>query len=369
MPVASLPLHPDFHRRPATVPARPPDTSSPTRTDSMPRPDPPPTSADTWLVTLRAAGTVTLPGDGPDGVADLAEWLWLRFGDEGLVGIDEGSIGVDEAYAAGIAAGPLVIDAAAAPTDRDWIAARRTTRLDAAFASAAEASDAAAALALVPGLVVMPPRRVRAAAPEPQAPVAVAGFGWVLAPGADAPHGVPAPGPARVIIDAGCGFGTGAHPTTRLCLSALAAQAARGPLDRVFDVGAGSGILAIAAARAGARDVVAVEIDRAVHEALARNIALNGVEDRVRIAGDVAELPLARGAVAADLVFANLTAPLLVALADTLVDLVARPRGRLVVSGIRAADVDSIRVRLARAGLTEAARATDEGWQCLEFTG
>jgi len=128
MPVASLPLHPDFHRRPATVPARPPDTSSPTRTDSMPRPDPPPTSADTWLVTLRAAGTVTLPGDGPDGVADLAEWLWLRFGDEGLVGIDEGSIGVDEAYAAGIAAGPLVIDAAAAPVRRSLNLSTRSAR-------------------------------------------------------------------------------------------------------------------------------------------------------------------------------------------------------------------------------------------------
>ena len=105
------------------------------------------------------------------------------------------------------------------------------------------------------------------------------------------------PDPARaVVIDPGRAFGTGAHPTTRLCIELLAATAARGSL---LDVGCGSGVLAIAGARLGFAPVVAVDVDAVAVETTRVNSASNGVAvDAFLVDAEAEPLPAADVAVA-----------------------------------------------------------------------
>jgi ribosomal protein L11 methyltransferase len=107
----------------------------------------------------------------------------------------------------------------------------------------------------------------------------------------------PPPDPARaVVIDPGRAFGTGAHPTTRLCVELLAAEARRGS---VLDVGCGSGVLSIAAARLGFRPVTAVDNDPVAVETTRANAAANGVALAAATLDALAEpLPMADLAVA-----------------------------------------------------------------------
>jgi ribosomal protein L11 methyltransferase len=98
---------------------------------------------------------------------------------------------------------------------------------------------------------------------------------WVGPPWEASPAGV-----CSVVIDPGRAFGTGAHATTRLCLQLLQ----RLPIDSVLDVGCGSGVLAIAAAKLGFGPVVALDHDPQAVEATAANAAANGVEVDVRLA-------------------------------------------------------------------------------------
>ena len=88
-----------------------------------------------------------------------------------------------------------------------------------------------------------------------------------------------------VVIDPGRAFGTGSHPTTRLCVDLLARTAARGAL---LDVGCGSGVLAIAGARLGFAPVLAVDLDPVAVETARANAAANGVELDVRVADALA---------------------------------------------------------------------------------
>jgi ribosomal protein L11 methyltransferase len=102
---------------------------------------------------------------------------------------------------------------------------------------------------------------------------------------------------ASVVIDPGAAFGTGAHPTTRLCLELLVELARDGVRGSVLDVGCGSGVLAIAAARLGFAPILAVDVDPAAVEATLANAAANGVEVEVRQADARADdLPVADAA-------------------------------------------------------------------------
>ncbi len=108
----------------------------------------------------------------------------------------------------------------------------------------------------------------------------------------------PPPDALAVVVDPGRAFGTGAHPTTRLCLEALL-ELERGSL---LDVGCGSGVLAIAAALLGYAPVLGIDTDPAAVEATAANAAVNGVEVSARLVdGTEAELP------AADVTVANIS--------------------------------------------------------------
>jgi ribosomal protein L11 methyltransferase len=139
----------------------------------------------------------------------------------------------------------------------------------------------------------------------------------------------PDPQAVNVLLDPGLAFGTGTHPTTALCLRWLGADGALAGA-RVVDYGCGSGILGIAAARLGANEVWAVDIDPQALEATRRNAEANGVAAAIKTMH-----PDALGAVQADVLLANILAGPLQALAGRLAALV-RPGGDIVLSGVLA---------------------------------
>jgi ribosomal protein L11 methyltransferase len=172
--------------------------------------------------------------------------------------------------------------------------------------------------------------------------------------------------PADVVIalDPGMAFGTGLHPTTRLCLAGVENWADAGLLRgaRVLDVGTGSGILAIATGLFGASAVLAIDSDPLAVEISGQNAARNGL-------GQVIEarrgsLPLAEAATF-DLVLANLIAGLLVDLAPRLAAVLA-PGGRLLASGIFHEREVDVRSAFERAGMRVAGRLAEDDWIALD---
>jgi ribosomal protein L11 methyltransferase len=145
------------------------------------------------------------------------------------------------------------------------------------------------------------------------------------------PGGMPAGDPQaiRIELDPGLAFGTGTHATTAMCLEWLdGLPPAAVDEAAVIDYGCGSGILAIAALKLGARSVTAMDIDPQALLATAQNAERNQVADRVQATAD----PEAGGR-PADILVANILAGPLVELAPRLARLV-RPRGRLALSGL-----------------------------------
>lgn len=172
-------------------------------------------------------------------------------------------------------------------------------------------------------------------------------------------------GPDDVVLalDPGMAFGTGLHPTTRLCLAALESLADRGLVDgaRILDVGSGSGILSIAAALLGASSILALDVDPIAVEASAANARRNRLVRRIRVREGSA--PSGEGPF--DLVLANLIASLLVSLAGGLAaDL--RPGGTLLASGIFADREAEVVAALDARGLAIARRSTEGDWVALE---
>lgn len=159
-----------------------------------------------------------------------------------------------------------------------------------------------------------------------------------------------------VHLDPGLAFGTGTHPTTAMCLEWLDGADMNG--KRVVDFGCGSGILAVAAARLGARSVRATDIDPQALLATRQNAADNGVSDRIH-----ATLPDALDSTPADIVLANILAGPLVELAPTLISL-TRPGGELVLSGLLAPQSDEVKNAYQRAIEWRDARTREE-WVCL----
>lgn len=163
-------------------------------------------------------------------------------------------------------------------------------------------------------------------------------------------HEPPAAAQQIIRLDPGLAFGTGTHPTTRMCLRWTAAHAPVGP--RVLDYGCGSGILAIGAAKMGAADIVAVDIDPAAVESTILNAEANGVRLQ-------AGLPdAAQGEY--DLVLANILATPLKVLAPLLCSHV-RPGGQLVLAGILARQAEELTEAYAP-WLKLSVADEEEGW-------
>ncbi len=164
-----------------------------------------------------------------------------------------------------------------------------------------------------------------------------------------------------ISIDPGMAFGTGHHPTTRMCLE-LVEQHVR-PNDRVLDLGCGSGILSIAAAKLGASDVFGLEIDPIAASVAVQNVKDNGVRDVVRT--EEATLPHPRVAENGyDLLVANVSAKVITELADDIVRAV-RSGGTLLFSGILDKQQTEVIERMVALGVQFDEGLTDADWVAL----
>ena len=179
----------------------------------------------------------------------------------------------------------------------------------------------------------------------------------------------PAPDDIIIALDPGMAFGTGLHPTTRLCLVGLERWADEGIVEgaSTFDVGSGSGVLAVGAALLGAAPVRAVDTDPIAVESTNQNAARNGVA----VLASQGSVPIDAGTF--DLVFANLVASILVELAEPLADTV-RPGdgttgsgGRLLASGIFIDREPEVRRAFAAAGLRVVRREQETEWVSLDL--
>jgi ribosomal protein L11 methyltransferase len=187
-------------------------------------------------------------------------------------------------------------------------------------------------------------------------PLLVGGRVWVRPSWAEA-----RPNAIDLVIDPGRAFGTGAHATTRMCIEMLVelvdAGAAGGPL---IDLGTGSGLLAIAAAKLGWDPVAGCDHEAAALEAAAANAVANGVELELSSVNLRQELPAL-----APIVVANLTAPLLRHVAAALEG--RELPLRLLCSGLLASEVDEVSTAFGAAGFFERERRFEGEWAAVSF--
>lgn len=164
-----------------------------------------------------------------------------------------------------------------------------------------------------------------------------------------------------ISIDPGMAFGTGHHPTTRMCMELLEQYIEPG--CRVLDLGCGSGILSILAAKLGASEVLGLEIDSTAAAVAASNVEMNGVQDTVKI--QEATLPYPHAPLGNyDLLVANVSAKVITDLAEHIVDVV-RSGGRLIFSGILDRQRAGVVERMGELGVTFDKGSTDEDWEAL----
>ena len=170
-------------------------------------------------------------------------------------------------------------------------------------------------------------------------------------------------GRTPLYLDPGLTFGTGAHATTRLCLTALEGLIHGG--ERVLDLGCGSGILSVAALRLGAASALAVDIDDKCRDAAGENAALNGIgeESFAVLTGNILtdEAVAEKTGGGYDVVLANIVADVIIALAPRVRGLL-REGGTFLCSGIIEGRVEEVAEALRNAGLEIQDRREDNGW-------
>jgi ribosomal protein L11 methyltransferase len=173
------------------------------------------------------------------------------------------------------------------------------------------------------------------------------------------------PGDVVITLDPGMAFGTAEHATTRGCLRLLDRTVQPG--DRVADVGAGSGILSVAAALLGARHVLGMELDPMSCEAASENIAANGVQDRVRVLPREVRGPdhLPQGPYEG--IVANIQRSILVPLLPSFRGSLV-PEGWLILSGILLEEREDLLGAAVREGLVLKDQDREGGWWSGVFT-
>ena len=203
----------------------------------------------------------------------------------------------------------------------------------------------------------------------------------------------PKPGQAIVTLDPGLSFGTGQHATTHFCLTQIVQrrhvaqisqsaslhrrkaknrasttiQLRRAPPLSLLDIGCGSGILAISAAKLGYAPVTAFDFDPVAVRVAQKNCRTNRVENKVAVSRkDLTKLPL-NSRQKYDVVCANLMAPLLIAERDRILNRLATG-GTLILAGILATEFPSVRERYESPGLKLIAEKTEREWQSGAFT-
>ena len=171
----------------------------------------------------------------------------------------------------------------------------------------------------------------------------------------------PSVGEVVITLDPGMAFGTGHHPTTRMCLEQLDALVKRG-MD-VLDVGCGSGVLSIAAARLGARHVFGLEIDSVAVNVAKQNVRDNDAEHTVRVLqGTLPHSDVKQSAYG--IAVANISAKVVSELAPYLVNAV-QSGGKVLASGILLENKDSVVQALTDSGATLEQTLVDGDWVTL----
>jgi ribosomal protein L11 methyltransferase len=187
------------------------------------------------------------------------------------------------------------------------------------------------------------------------------------------------PDTEEIVIDPGQAFGTGAHHTTRMCLELLLELASRAPgRGPVVDVGCGSGVLAIAAARLGYAPVLGLDHEVESVQAAAENAAVNGVGEGVEVrrfdlrreALPASDGPAGDGSVGTSgIVLANLVRPLLLDLAESMGNSRYTP-AHLIASGLLREEADEVAAAFQdRVGLTERERRHSGEWAAVWLSG
>lgn len=165
------------------------------------------------------------------------------------------------------------------------------------------------------------------------------------------------PGDVILELDPGMAFGTGLHPTTQMCLRAI--EKYMPPGARVLDLGTGSGILAIAAAKLGADSVLGLDVDATAVEAARENAARNRVQDRVHVdRGSLDEI----GANTFDFTLVNILANIIVQLCEAGLAQKINPGGLAAFAGLIETQESDVRETLERIGLNVIDRFQDKDW-------
>ncbi len=165
-------------------------------------------------------------------------------------------------------------------------------------------------------------------------------------------------------IDANQAFGTGHHPTTAGCLTLLGRFAGWAPKS-IFDLGCGSAILSIAAAKLWSRNILASDIDETSVEIARENAKLNGVDDKIAcVTAAGFDHPDIEGAAPFDFVFANILAGPLKELAPDMAAHVAK-NGRVMLAGLMAEQEPSVTAEYGKAGFRQINRLEDDTWPVL----
>ena len=270
---------------------------------------------------------------------------------DALEALDALSVSVEDADAQTDAEQALFGEPGMPPPKEGW----QRSRVIALFADEAQAREAATVLAAQDffegcqqlGLVDVPEQDWVRLTQSQFTPVEITPAFWIVPTWHEPPAGA-----RRVIrLDPGLAFGTGTHPTTRMCLRWIASRAEMAG-QRVLDYGCGSGILAIGAAKFGAAEIDAVDIDEAAVDATRLNAEANGVQLRAGLS------ELAQGRY--DIVLANILATPLKVLAPLLCEHVA-PGGSLVLAGILERQADELKLAYAPYAALEVSDAED-GW-------
>jgi ribosomal protein L11 methyltransferase len=173
------------------------------------------------------------------------------------------------------------------------------------------------------------------------------------------------PADVEIVLDPGMAFGTGTHPTTQLCLEAL--EDLVQPGAQVLDLGCGSGILAIAAAKLGAGQILALDTDAIAVTATQQNCTRNGIVNGVRIQQGSLETVLG-SARRFDLIVVNILAHIIISMCENHLGDIVRPGGLAVFSGIIEEQADAVEAALRETGLQPTQRRQQGDWVAIEAT-
>lgn len=173
----------------------------------------------------------------------------------------------------------------------------------------------------------------------------------------------PEPDDLVISLDPGMAFGTGTHPTTQLCLEAL--EDLTQANHEILDLGCGSGILSIAAAKLGATQVVGLDIDPIAVKATLENAEANGVAEQI-IAEEGSLEAVIKSGRQYDLIVVNILAKIILQMTENNLGDIVRPGGLAIFSGIIDTQVEEVEVALRQTGLEPYARRQQGDWFLIE---